>query len=647
MCGFAGVLDPAGARRAEELLAVVRDMAGAVATRGPDGSDEWVDPVAGLALGHRRLSVLDLSATGAQPMVSADGRWVIAYNGEVYNHAELARDLRAGGVSLRGHCDTEVLLELVARDGPTAAVEQIEGMFAFALWDRRERRLLLARDRVGEKPLYYGTARGAVVFGSGADALRAHPGFDPVVDPDAVCGLLRYKFVPAPLSIYRDARKVPPGATVTVEADGTLGDPVSYWSYAAVVESGALDPFRGSEADAVEELAELLRSSVGRRLTADVPVGAFLSGGIDSSTVVAAAQATSSRPVDTFTIGSPHAGFDESDDARAVARHLGTRHHELIATGDDALAVVEDLPTIYDEPFADSSQIPTVLVSRMARDRVTVALTGDGGDELFGGYNRYRWIPGIHRRLRRVPRAVRGRAAGWADAVPAERWDGLARRIPARVRPRQLGLKVEKAASVAALAGPAEMYLRVVSHWPDPGAVVRWGRDPAVLAARPADWPGLDDPTARMMAVDLLTYLPDDILTKVDRATMSVGLEGRVPFLDRRIVEFAATLPMSMRSTDGESKVVLRRLLDRHVPRSLVDRSKTGFGIPLDDWLRGPLRGWAAELLRGDASRDWFDPVVLTRTWEEHLDGRRNHGYRLWDVLMFLAWLRARPDVGR
>jgi asparagine synthase (glutamine-hydrolysing) len=639
MCGIAGVLDPRSDRGDDDLRALVADMAEAVASRGPDARGEWADPGVGIGLGHRRLSIQDLTDAGSQPMVSADGRWVVAFNGEVYNHQELAADLRAQGVSFRGHSDTEVLVEAVAHWGLATALEACEGMWAVALWDRTERELTLVRDRVGEKPLYYGTAGRAVVFGSGLDALCRHPHFDPTVDPDAVCGLLRYKYVPAPLSIYRDARKLPPGCTVTVTADGRMGDPEPYWSYAAVVGAGAGAPFAGSVDEAVDELERLLVSGVARRLVADVPVGAFLSGGIDSSTVVAAMGAVATGPVSTFTIGSADAGFDESGDARRVARHLGTRHHEFIATADDALSVVDRLPAIYDEPFADSSQIPTFLVSELARSHVTVALSGDGGDELFGGYNRYRWIPGIDRRLRRFPLGARRAATRVAGRIPAERWDRLGRVLPDRVRPRQLGLKVEKASSVAALSGPAEMYLRVVSHWPDPAAVVSDGRDPDVLARRPHRWPQLDDVTGQMMAVDMLTYLPDDILTKVDRATMAVGLEGRVPFLDRRIVEFAASLPMAMRSSDGESKVVLRRLLDRHLPRHLVERTKTGFGIPLDAWLRGPLRPGAADLLAGADAAEWFDPVVLRATWSEHVGGRRNHGYRLWDVLMFLAWM--------
>ena len=642
MCGIAGFLDPTGRTAGEELAAVAATMAAEVARRGPDAAGTWVDPATGVGLGHRRLSVLDLSDAGAQPMTSADGRWVLAYNGEVYNHRELTEQLVAEGVAFRGHSDTEVLLEAIAHWGLDRALQRSEGMWAFALWDRRERRLTLARDRVGEKPLYYGTAGRAVVFGSGLDALAAHPDFDRKISADAVCGLMRYKYVPAPLAIYRDACKLPPGCTVVVEADGSIGAPEPYWSYADVVEDAASRPFQGTVTEAVDELERLLASSVSRRLVADVPVGAFLSGGIDSSTVVATMQAVASGPVTTFTIGSPDTGFDESDDARRIARHLGTRHHALIATGADALAVVDRLPVVYDEPFADSSQIPTLLVAQLARRHVTVALSGDGGDELFGGYNRYRWIPGIDRRLRRVPIGARRLAARLATRLSADRWDELGRAIPERVRPRQLGLKVEKAASVAVLGGPEEMYLRVISHWPDPTAVVARGADPDVLARRPDRWPAVADGTGRMMAVDLLTYLPDDILAKVDRATMAVGLEGRVPFLDRRIVEFAASLPMSMRSSDGESKVVLRRLLDRSVPRHLVDRTKAGFGVPLDSWLRGPLQGWASDLLDGAVAAEWFDPVTLRSTWDEHRTGVRNHGYRMWDVLMFLAWAEHR-----
>jgi len=641
MCGIAGLLAPRANRSVDGTERLLARMTEPMTWRGPDDSGAWCDPGAGIGLGHRRLSVLDLSHHGAQPMHSADGRWVLTYNGEIYDHRELAEDLRAAGVELRGHSDTEVLLEAIALWGPDATLARIDGMFALGVWDRRERRLHLARDRMGEKPLYYGRlGTGEVVFASVLDAIAAHPDFDRRVDRDALALYFRHKYVPAPWTIYSGIRKLEPGHTVVVEADGSIGTPSPYWSYLEVVSKGTT--FTGSPQEAVDELDRLLRRSVRRRLVADVPVGAFLSGGIDSSTVVAIAQQESARPVRTFTIGSESADYDESDDARSVASHLGTDHTELVVSERDAQAVVERLGAIYDEPFADSSQVPTRLVSELARRSVTVALSGDGGDELFAGYNRYVWVPAIWRQLARVPLPARRAAANLGAAVPVGAWDAVARLLPERRRPRMLGLKVAKVLGVADAGDEYEVYHRLVSHWQRPEQLVPGAVEPPTLHTDPTRWPQTAGIVEHMAALDAVTYLPDDVLAKVDRATMSVSLEARVPLLDRDLVEFAAGLPLGMKIRDGVSKWPLRELLARYVPRSVFERPKSGFGVPIEDWIRGPLRPWAEAHLLGDATRAFLDVDLVRRTWEAHLRGRANHAYELWDVLMFSVWAEHR-----
>jgi asparagine synthase (glutamine-hydrolysing) len=641
MCGIVGVLDPHQRRPADGTERMLTEMAATMTPRGPDGSGVWVEPETGVGFGHRRLSILDLSPAGAQPMLSADERWVITFNGEIYDHAELAAELDALGVQRRGHSDTEILLEAIARWGVESVLDRIDGMFAFAVWDRRERRLTLARDRMGEKPLYVGTlGNGEVVFGSTLDAIRAHPDFDRPVDHDALALFFRYKYVPAPYSVFRGFRKLEPGCLVEIAADGTIGTPRPYWSYFDVVARGAT--FGGSPDDAVDELDELLRRSVSRRMVADVPVGAFLSGGIDSSTVVAIAQQVSSTPVRTFTIGSTSADFDESSDARKVADHLGADHTELVVTDADALAVVDQLGGMYDEPFADSSQIPTHLVSELARRSVTVALSGDAGDELFAGYNRYVWVPAIWDRINRVPASVRGVGAGAARQVPPSWFDSAARALPANRRPRQLGLKVSKVLGIADAPDPETVFHRLVSHWQDPEQLVPGASEPPTIHTDRSQWPTTGGIVEHMAAVDAVTYLPDDILVKVDRATMSVSLEGRIPLLDRSIVEFAASLPIDVRMRDGQAKWPLRQLLSRYVPREMFERPKSGFGVPIEEWLVGPLRPWAEEHLFSEPVRDVLDVSLVQRAWRDHRNGRRNHAYELWDIIMFSVWCEHR-----
>ncbi len=641
MCGIVGLLDPRRGRPEEVSRRIVEDMASRMVPRGPDGSGSWVDAAAGVALGHRRLAILDLSPAGAQPMESADGRWVLTFNGEIYDHAELAADLDAAGVRRRGHSDTEILLEAVARWGLRAVLDRIDGMYAFGLWDRRERRLTLVRDRMGEKPLCYGhLGSGEFVFASTLDVLRAHPDWDRPVDRDALSLFFRYKYVPSPWSIFAGVRKLEPGCAVTVAADGTVGPVEPYWDFLQLVED--TQTFGGSPEDSVEELDRLLRRSVRRRMVADVPVGAFLSGGIDSSTVVAVAQQESSVPVRTFTIGSTVADFDESSDARAVAEHLGADHTELVVTESDSLAVVERLGAMYDEPFADSSQIPTYLVSELARRQVIVALSGDGGDELFAGYNRHVWAPAIWDRLDGVPRPLRSLGASVLGRVPPDWWDAAARVLPSSRRPRQVGLKVSKVLGVADAVDRIDVVRRLVSHWQDPSALVRGADEPPTLLSQPERWPDRLDPVGAIAAVDAVTYLPDDILTKVDRATMAVSLEGRIPLLDRSIVEFAISLPTSTKVRDGRSKWPLRQVLGRYVPTELVDRPKSGFGLPIEQWLVGPLRPWAESHLFSPAVRDTLDVAAVQRAWCDHTAGRRNEAYQLWDVIMFSVWCEHR-----
>jgi asparagine synthase (glutamine-hydrolysing) len=642
MCGVVGVLDSKATRDPDEFLQLVRDMSKPLRWRGPDGEGAWVDDHGRVAFGHRRLRVLDLSEAASQPMVSPSGRYVLTFNGEIYNFIELREKLHRRGLPLHSTGDTAVLCAAFDRWGVRGAIERIEGMFAFGVWDREERRLTLVRDRMGEKPLFYGLAGTEVVFASGLDSFRAHPRFNATIDRNSVALFLRHQCVPSPYSIYENVWKLPPGCLVEVSERGEIGAPEKYWDLKGLIERGSSRPFAGSPNEAVDELERLLTKSVANRMIADVPVGAFLSGGIDSSIIVSLMQSASSGPVRTFTMGSPTADFDESADARLVAAHLGTVHQEIHVDASEALALVPRLAEIYDEPFADVSQVPTYLLARLARTEVTVSLTGDGGDELFCGYNRYTWIPALWRIARLAPQPVRAQMAAWITAIAPHHWDRAASVVPRRTRPRMLGLKLAKVAELLPYDDADEMFHRVVSHWADPTSLVLGAVEPPTMHTDRSSWPQVPTVVERMMAIDALTYLPDDILVKLDRATMAVSLESRVPMLDRAVVEFAASLPISYKIRNGRDKWLLRQMLERTVPVALTDRPKSGFGVPIEDWLRGPLRRWAEDLLFGPSIREFLNTETIHSAWYEHQRGVRNHAYLLWDVLMLASWLELR-----
>lgn len=650
MCGFVGHAGRAARGAREQIEAQVRRAALQIAHRGPDDAGEWVDSNGGVALGFRRLSIIDLSPAGHQPMVSASGRFVIVFNGEIYNFERIRTELSATGraPAFRGHSDTEVILAAVEAWGLHAAVQRFVGMFAFALWDRAEHQLHLVRDRVGVKPLYYAEADGSLFFGSELKAMRVHSSFDHEIDRDALALLLRYGYIPSPHTIYRIARKVPPGTIVTIDVGENLRiqEPVAYWSAREMALRGVREPFSGSAGEAVAELHKILTDAVGLRMIADVPLGVFLSGGIDSSTIVALMQAQSSRPVKTFTIGFAERGYNEAVYAREVARLLGTDHTEMYVSYEEALKVIPKLPGLYDEPFADSSEIPTHIVSMLARRNVTVALSGDGGDELFAGYSRYMIGRRSWSRFARLPLSLRSGAAALMDAISPRTWDALgrlvARGFPSRMRHPNPGNAALKFARMLRSQRPEAMYEALTSFWMEPTNIVLGSRPVATTLSAPSEWPQFEDFTHSMMYLDLVTYLPDDILVKVDRASMGISLEAREPLLDHRLIEFAWKLPLSMKVRDGSSKWALRQVLYKYVPRDLVDRPKMGFGVPIDHWLRGPLVDWAEDLLDEDRLRreGFFDPAPIREKWRQHRTGRHNWQYYLWGVLMFQSWLQ-------
>lgn len=643
MCGFSGFMTFGSAPQQPEAL--LHRMGQAIVHRGPDAGGIWFDGEVGIGFSHRRLAIVDLSPAGHQPMVSASDRYVIAFNGEIYNHQRLRDELVATGKSpnWRGHSDTETVLAGFDAWGVQATIERTTGMFAFAVWDKQTRSLTLGRDRIGEKPLYYGWQGNTFLFGSELKALKAHPAFKGEIDRGAICLLLRHNYIPAPYSIYQGIRKLKPGCLLSISLSKPEPEVWSYWSAVDVMTAGGTPPSSFTPSEAVDELERLAKDAIAQQMMADVPLGAFLSGGVDSSTVVALMQAQSTRPVKTFSIGFNEEAYNEAEHAKAVARHLGTEHTELYVTAEQAMAVVPRLPSMYCEPFSDSSQIPTFLVSQLAKQHVSVSLSGDAGDELFCGYGRYQMTSNLWRKISMLPAPLRGAAAKAVTAVSPQGWNRMAGFIPGVARFNNLGDKLHKGAGLLSSCSVDELYLGLVSHHRNPSALVIDGIEPATLLTGNApDLSGLSD-MQRMMALDLMTYLPDDILVKVDRAAMGVSLETRVPFLDHRIVEFAWQLPLSMKLHDGQSKWPLRQVLYRHVPRELIDRPKMGFGIPLHNWLRGPLRDWAESLLDESRLRQEgiFEPLPIRRMWVEHQSGKRNWAYLLWDVLMFQAWLEA------
>ncbi len=653
MCGLAGFVECGGlSTNAGERL---RAMTCALSHRGPDDAGYWCDDAAGIALGHRRLSILDLSPAGHQPMRSACGRFTIVFNGEIYNHGEIKSEIEEANLSSswRGHSDTEILLAAFACWGIQKTLARCVGMFAFALWDAQERSLTLARDRMGEKPLYYGWKEKAFLFASELGAFQALPDWRGEIDRGALALLMRHNTVPAPHSIYKGIKKLLPGHFLVLNEGQEVPETFCYWDLTQVAAQGFADPFTGSDQEAANELDKLLRQSLAGQMVADVPLGCFLSGGVDSSTIVAVMQSMSDCPVRTFSIGFEQEGYNEAVYASKVAQHLGTQHTEMIVSAQQARDVVPLLPTIYSEPFSDSSQIPTFLVSKLAREHVTVSLSGDGGDELFSGYTRYALAGGLWKKLSALPRGLRGAAARAICALSPKRWDQVldlpSSLLSVRYRHKNAGDKLHKLASILSLPDEEALYRSLTSHWKTPSdlvlaALVLGGQESPTLLTGLCDLPEAPDFVQKMMLMDQLTYLPDDILTKVDRASMAVGLESRVPLLDHRLVSFAWSLPLDLLRHEGQSKGPLRQILYRHVPRELIERPKVGFGVPLDSWLRGPLRDWAEALLEPKLLKEegFFDAETIGATWQEHLSGCSNQAYLLWDVLTFQAWNGAR-----
>lgn len=667
MCGFTGFLDRKQAFNPEEARPILDAMSRKILNRGPDDDGVWIDANQGIALAHRRLSILDLSPAGHQPMVSQSQRYVLVFNGEIYNHLEIRGTIEQHGpvpfhpltdrnaltepspqTDWRGHSDTETLLAAIEAFGVGEALCRSRGMFAFALWDRQDRLLYLARDRMGEKPLYFGWQGDTFLFGSELKALEAHPEFRGEIDRDALSELLRLGYIPGPGSIYSQIQKLPPGTYLAVGIHRPEVRPVSYWSSADAALRGQMSPFTGNESEAISHLDTLLKDAVASQMVADVPLGAFLSGGIDSSLVTALMQVQSSAPIQTFSIGFEEEEYNEAPFARAIAQHLGTQHTELVVGPAAAMAVIPNLPTLYDEPFADVSQIPTHLVSQLARQSVKVALTGDGGDELFGGYNRHFWTMRLWNRMRFAPKGFRRQVAKLLTVVPPHLWDSLFRSLgfllPEGLRYRSPGDKLHKISRILGASCPEDIYFDLIAQTKDQNRLVVGSQSAFNVLSEPSNRPALREIEHRIMYLDSTTYLPDDILTKLDRAAMGVSLEGRVPLLDHRVVEFAWKLPLDMKIRNGQGKYALRQVLSHYVPAVLTERPKMGFGVPIDRWLREPLSDWSQALIQPDRlkSEGFFNPKRVQHLWKQHQSGRRNHAAVLWSILMFQSWLESR-----
>lgn len=648
MCGINGYFNPSTISHPQKII---HDMNLAIQHRGPDANEFWFDEKYNLLLGHCRLAIQDISEAGAQPMHSKCGRYVIVFNGEIYNHLKLRKKLNDEGyhVSWQGHSDTETILATISNWGLKKTLENLVGMFAIALWDRHDNILTLIRDRMGEKPLYWGWQGNNFYFSSELKGIKANPYFQPEIDRDSIALFLRHNCIPAPYSIYKGIYKLKPGHYVQIPlfdlTQAHKAKPIIYWSFNHKVESGLENPFKDSPKQAVEILEKALLTSVNDQMLSDVPLGAFLSGGVDSSTIVALMQAQSSTPIKTFTIGFDNEGYNEAVHAKAVAKHLGTEHTELYVQPKDALAVIPKLSSIYSEPFSDSSQIPTYLVSQLASKHVKVALSGDGGDELFGGYNRYLMAQNIWQQSRKFPKKIRKLISQVLQTLPPSKWDLIFEKLtpilPSPLRIRTPGDKVYKFAGVMDIDNEHEYYQKLTSHWQQPNNIVINGNEPATLINTPTAWPNTDHFQHAMMAMDAQTYMTDDILAKVDRAAMANSLETRVPLLDHRIVELAWQMPLNYKIRNGDGKWLLKQVLYRHVPQDLIERPKMGFAIPLHEWLRTSLKDWAEALLDEDLLKrqGYFHPLPIRKIWSEHLSGKCNHQNQLWDILMFQAWI--------